>query len=129
MALRPQPYQFKLDVASGIPVYRQIIDQVSLGIAAGALKPGDQLPTVRQLSVDLSVNPNTIVRAYRELEIRGFLVTQQGIGTFISKQKIQIDGASRQKRLAQLAGEWAGRAAREGFTLAELIEQLNEFAA
>ena len=67
-AQRRRPFQFRLDLHSGVPVYRQIIDQVIGGIAAGALVSGDQLPTVRQLAVDLSINPNTVIRAYRELE-------------------------------------------------------------
>ncbi len=120
---------FTLDMASGVPVYRQIIDQITAGIAAGAVGPGYQLPTVRQLAVDLSVNPNTVVRAYRELEIRGILETQQGTGTFISKQKIKRDDAQRQKRLAQFTGEIVARAGREGFTITELIAQLQEYAA
>src|ERR1700736_6336855 len=92
-------FEFRLDLHSGVPVYRQIIDQVMGGIAAGALAAGDQLPTVRQLAVDLSINPNTVVRAYRELEIRGILETQQGTGTFISQQKVKRDDAQRQRRL------------------------------
>src|SRR6266700_1020166 len=88
-------FRFSLDPQSGVPVYRQIIDQVTGGIAAGALTPGDQLPTVRQLAVDLSINPNTVIRAYRELEIRDVLDTQQGTGTFISQQKPPRDNASR----------------------------------
>jgi GntR family transcriptional regulator len=119
--------QFSLDLHSGVPVYRQIIDQVSGGIATGALAGGDQLPTVRQLAVDLSVNPNTVIRAYRELEIRGVLETQQGTGTFIGHQKFEPDNAERQRRLSQLAGESMARAGAAGFTVEELIEQLQEF--
>lgn len=63
-------FQFHLDLHSGVPVYRQVIDLVRGGIASGALAAGDQLPTVRQLAVDLAINPNTVVRAYRELESR-----------------------------------------------------------
>src|SRR4051812_38670790 len=122
-----KPFQFRLDLHSGVPVYRQIIDQVSGGIAAGALAGGDQLPTVRQLAVDLSVNPNTVIRAYRELEIRGVLETQQGTGTFIGHQKLEPDNAERQRRLSQLAGESMARAGAAGFTVEELIEQLEEF--
>jgi GntR family transcriptional regulator len=124
-----QQFRFALDLATGVPVYRQIIDQVCGGIASGSLSAGDQLPTVRQLAVDLSVNPNTVVRAYRELEIRGILDTQQGTGTFISKQQVKRDDAQRQKRLSQLAGEIVARVGREGYRLSELIEQLNDFAA
>lgn len=96
------------------------------GIAAGTLVPGNQLPTVRQLAVDLSINPNTVIRAYRELEIRGVLETQQGTGTFISDQEVPRDDADRQRRLNQLAGECIARAGSAGFTIEELIEQLKE---
>src|SRR5215469_9022613 len=118
------PFRFGLDLESGVPVYRQIIDQVIGGIAAGTLAAGDQLPTVRQLAVDLSINPNTVIRAYRELEIRGVLETQQGTGTFISHQKVQKDDAERQRRLHQIAGEFIARAGSAGFTVEELLEQL-----
>lgn len=95
-------------------------------MAAGALAGGDQLPTVRQLAVDLSINPNTVIRAYRELEIRGVLETQQGTGTFISHQKVQRDDAERQRRLNQLVGEFVARAGSAGFTLEELIGQMQD---
>ena len=117
-------FPFSLDPRSGVPVYRQIIDQVTGGIAAGALAPGDQLPTVRQLAVDLSINPNTVIRAYRELEIRGVLETEQGTGTFISNQKMRLDEAERQRSLNQLIGDFMARAGSAGFTAEELIEQL-----
>jgi GntR family transcriptional regulator len=118
---------FQLDLATGVPVYRQIIDCVSVGIASGTLRPGDQLPTVRQLAVDLSINPNTVIRAYRELEIRGVTETQQGTGTFIGKQKQKRDDGQRRKRLEQIASEFVARAGREGYTLGEVIEHLTEF--
>ena len=121
-----KPFQFGLDLHSGVPVYRQIIDQVIGSIAASALAGGDQLPTVRQLAVDLAINPNTVIRAYRELEIRGVLETQQGTGTFISHQTVQRNGTERQRRLSQLVGELAARAGSEGFTVEELIEQLQD---
>src|SRR6266568_17758 len=97
---------FRLDLHSGVPVYRQIIDQVLGGAASGALTAGAQLPTVRQVAVDLSINPNTVVRAYRELEIRGVLQTQQGTGTFISAQKVERDEAERSRQLSQLVNEF-----------------------
>ena len=119
-----KPFQFRLDSHSGVPVYRQIIDQVTGGMAAGGLTSGDQLPTVRQLAVDLSINPNTVIRAYRELEIRGVIETQQGTGTFIGEQKPQTDGADRQRRLDQLIGEFVARAGAAGFTVEELVDRL-----
>src|SRR3954447_9473276 len=116
---------FRLDLRSGVPVYRQIIDQVIGGVAAGTLACGDQLPTVRQLAVDLSINPNTVIRAYRELEIRGLQETQQGTGTFIGPQKTQPqDQAERSRRLGQLTEDFIARAGSEGFTVEELIGNL-----
>src|SRR6266702_630163 len=117
-------FRFSLDPRSGVPVYRQIIDQVTGGIASGALTPGDQLPTVRQLAVDLSINPNTVIRAYGEFEIRGVLETEQGTGTFISRQKVRRDDAERQPSLNQLIGDFIASAGSAGFTVEELIEQL-----
>ena len=117
---------FRLDLHSGVPVYRQIIDQVLGGMASGKLTVGDQLPTVRQVAVDLAINPNTVVRAYRELEIRGVLETQQGTGTFIAQRQVQQDDVERQRRLAQLVSEFVARAGSAGFTVAELKEQLND---
>lgn len=119
-------FEFKLDSHSGVPVYRQIIDQVLGGISAGSLKAGDQLPTVRQLAVDLAINPNTVVRAYRELEIREVLSTQQGTGTFITEKKPQPDELERRRRVTQLAGDLLARAGAEGITLQELLAYLNE---
>jgi len=119
-------FRFRLDLRSGVPVYRQLIDQVLGAIATGQLKPGDRLPTVRGVAVDLTINPNTVVRAYKELEIRGVLTTQQGTGTFISTQPVQKDEVERQRRLTQLAGEMVARAGAEGFTVAELIARLQE---
>ena len=124
---RRSPRPFALDLLSGVPIYRQIMDQVAGAIATGALAAGDQLPTVRQLAVDLAVNPNTVIRAYRELELQGVLETQQGTGTFISDQKTSLNGVARQRRLTQLAGEFAARAGSEGITVEELIRQLQDF--
>jgi GntR family transcriptional regulator len=116
----------KIDQRSGVPVYRQIIDQVLGGVAAGKLRAGDQLPTVRQLAVDLAINPNTVVRAYRELEIREVLSTQQGTGTFLTDKKPAVDELERHRRIAQLCGELLSKAGAEGITLAEIIGYLNE---
>lgn len=128
MSSRLAIFRFRLDLQSGVPVYRQIIDQVRGGIASSALTVGDQLPTVRQLAVDLSINPNTVVRAYRELELGGLLETHQGTGTFISAQKMRGGGAERERQLAQIVGDCVSRAGAAGFTVEDLIEQLHGFA-
>ena len=119
-------FAFRLDEHSGVPVYRQIIDQVMAAKAAGRLMAGDQLPTVRQVAVDLAINPNTVVRAYRELEIRGVLETQQGTGTFISEQKVERGEMERRRQLDQLIGDFIARAGAAGFTIKDLVEQLEE---
>jgi DNA-binding transcriptional regulator YhcF (GntR family) len=119
-------FQLRLDLRSGVPVYRQIIDQVRAGVASGALRAGNQLPTVRQLAVDLTVNPNTVLRAYRELELGGLLETQQGTGTFITEKKVKQDEAERSRQLNQIVGEFLARAGAAGFTAKELLEKLRE---
>jgi GntR family transcriptional regulator len=121
-------FRFQLDLHSGVPVYRQIIDQVRGGMAGGQLAAGDQLPTVRQLAVDLAINPNTVVRAYRELELGGLLETHQGTGTFIGTQKIKRADAERGKQLAQIVADCVSRAGAAGFTVEELIEELGGLA-
>ena len=120
------PFRFQLNLRSGVPVYRQIIDQVLVAVASGAIAGGDQLPTVRQLAVDLSINPNTVVRAYRELEIRGILTTHQGTGTFLTPAKVEPNDAERQRRLSQLVSEFIAHAGGAGFTLQEVIDRLVE---
>ncbi|MGA2047104.1 MAG: GntR family transcriptional regulator [Terracidiphilus sp.] len=122
-------FHFLLDLHSGMPVYRQIMDQVRGGIASGALTPGDQLPTVRQLAVDLEINPNTVVRAYRELELGGLLETHQGTGTFISAQKMKRSDAERERQLTQIVADCVARAGAAGFTVDELIDELRGLAA
>ena len=117
-------FRFLLDLHSGMPVYRQIMDQVRGAIASGALSAGDQLPTVRQLAVDLEINPNTVVRAYRELELGGLLETHQGTGTFIGAQKMKRPDAQREKQLTQIVADCVARAGAAGFTVDELIEEL-----
>jgi GntR family transcriptional regulator len=123
---RDDVFGFKLNAHSGVPVYRQLMDQVQGAIAAGRLKSGEQLPTIRQVAVDLAINPNTVTRAYREMEIRGLLETQQGSGTFIAEQQIPRDRNHHHQQLQQLAVETVARAGANGFTLVELIDALNE---
>jgi len=125
MSSRRPLYRFRLDLQSGVPVYRQIIDQVRAGMASGALTVGDRLPAVRQLAVDLSINPNTVVRAYRDLELGGLLETHQGTGTFISAQKLRGGEAERERQLAQIVGDCVARAGAAGFTVKDLIDQLH----
>ena len=126
VSLRRSQFRFRLDLHSGVPVYRQLIDQVRGGIASGSLNVGDQLPTVRQLAVDLSINPNTVARAYRELELGGVLETHQGTGTFIAAQKLRGSDGERLRQLAQIVADSVARAGAIGYTVENLIEELNK---
>lgn len=119
--------EFTLDPKSGIPFYKQIILQIEMAIADGRLCCGDQLPTVRGLAVDLQINPNTVARAYSELEIRGILLSQQGSGTFISDKKIELSEIERERILAELTRTFITKVASYGFTLDEIISYLSEF--
>jgi GntR family transcriptional regulator len=121
-------FAFRLDAHSGVPVYRQLIDQVLGAVATGVLRTGDQLPTVRQVAVDLAINPNTVMRAYREMEIRRILDTQQGAGTFIGEQRAAPSKDERERQLAQLAGEFISRAGLLGLTLEELMQALGNMS-
>lgn len=118
--------EIKIDNKSGVPFYRQIIEQIKFAVARGGLEPGSQLPTVRQLAVDLSINPNTVIRAYRELEMEGFLTTHQGTGTFASDQKMTIDPLERQRMLDQILTELLARASSYGFTIEEVVKGLQQ---
>lgn len=121
------PFSFKLDPHSGVPVYRQIIDQVQAGLASGTLARGDQLPTVRQVAVDLEINPNTVLRAYRELEIRGVLDTQQGTGTFVADRPVAPeDEGERTRKLEQFVADVVARAGAGGFNLKEVMDTLQK---
>ncbi len=117
---------FKLDPKTGTPFYRQIIDQITFGIAAGNLKTGEQLPTVRSLAVDLKVNLNTVAKAYKELEIQRVLETQQGTGTFISEIKIQISDKDKNNKLEEICNEFTSIAFSYGFSINDIINQLKK---
>lgn len=117
---------FLLDMKSGVPFYRQIIDQVKTAIAAGGLEPGDKLPTVRQLAVELSINPNTVSRAYTELELTGLVETQMGSGTFISHRRVKQDDVERRRMLDQICQELLSRASSYGFTLDDIMTNLKQ---
>ena len=105
-AISGNPFGFRLDMKSGVPVYRQLIDQVLAAIAGATLNPGDRLPTVRQVAVDLAINPNTVVRAYKELEIRGRArQPSRAQGTFISNQPVKFSEVERRRRLSQFVAD------------------------
>lgn len=119
--------EFSLDPKGGIPYYKQIIIQVEMAISDGRLISGDQLPTVRSLAVDLKINPNTVARAYNEMEIRGIVITQQGTGTFISDREITLTDVERERILSTLVRSFLSQAAAYGLNKKDLIEFLQEW--
>ncbi|NCB02782.1 MAG: GntR family transcriptional regulator [Spirochaetia bacterium] len=117
---------FSLDTKSGVPFYKQIIHQVELGIADERLKSGDKLPTVRSLAVELKINPNTVARAYSEMEIRGLVETQQGSGTYIKERESEVDTMKRERILSEITRTFISHAFSYGFTLTDLSNHINE---
>ena len=117
--------RFILDPTSGVPFYRQVIMQIEMAIADGRLCTGNQLPTVRALAVDLQINPNTVARAYNELEIRGIVNTQQGTGTFVSEKKMKLTDREREEILAGLVRSFLATVSSYGFSIEETVGYLS----
>jgi len=116
--------EFKLDIKSGVPFYRQIVEQIRYGIASKRLLPGEQIPTVRDLAVQLEINPNTVRKAYSELEILGVLDTQQGTGTFVANKEIEINDSEKERMLGQICDELVARGQQYNLTLKEIYEHM-----
>ena len=110
----------KIEFSSGIPIYRQIMERIKYSIANGSLKPNDQLPSVRQLSMDLKVNPNTISKAYSELEHEQVIYTRRGMGTFVSEKRVEITQDVKVEIVSRLAERLAVEAVQVGVDEAEL---------
>ena len=125
VAMTDSDSTMSIDARSGVPFYRQIIDNILLRIAARDLKQGDRLPTVRQLAIDIKVNPNTVSRAYRELEIRKLIVTQRGTGSFVAAESNTLaTAATRLKYLDAFCDAVVADAGRNGFSLQEVSDAL-----
>ena len=121
---------FALDPKSGVPIYQQIQDQVRYGVAAGRLRPGEQLPTVRALAVDLAVNPNTVIKAYTELERQGVVTTEQGSGTFVAPlPAVVLAPEDRQAKLRALCAEFLGQVAQYGFGPDDVLRAVRKLRA
>ena len=124
--------KFQCDTAARTPIYRQLIDQVRQAVALGNLRPGERLPSVRQLSRELVVNPNTVARAYTELEHDGTLITQQGRGVFVAKLQQDLTKKARRKQIAKKLDQLFVEAVHLGFTSDELLamvqDQMQQFA-
>ena len=118
---------FSLDAVNGTPIYRQIIQQIEYAILSGRMRPGDRLPTIRSLAVDLKTNPNTIARAYSELEIRGILATQVGSGTFISDKKPVMEDDSLNRKIREVLSRFVHEMRDLGVEKRELVKLIETF--
>ncbi len=121
------PLNLQLDFRSGVPIYVQIVEEVQQSLAAGQLKPGDQLPTVRQLASDIRVNFNTVARAYRMLDDAGLISTQQGRGTYILETATtKLPDLLRQETLEDLVEKSLSRILAQGYSLSDVEQILQE---
>ena len=117
----------EIDFRSGIPIYLQVVERIKERLAAGQLRPGDQLPTVRSLAMELRVNFNTIARAYRIMDEAGIISTQQGRGTYILEVPTpEVAESIRIQALEDLTQRYLADAERLGVSLEELGEALNK---
>ncbi len=117
---------FYVDTASRLPIYEQLAQQVREGVARGDLGPGDRLPSVRQLAEELVVNPNTIARAYTEVEREGLVVSQPGRGIFVAQPKNELTKAARDRRLLESLDRWLTEAVHLGYSAAEVVRLVTE---
>jgi GntR family transcriptional regulator len=118
---------FHLDGSSGVPFYRQVIQQIEQAILARRIEPGDRLPTIRSLAIELKINPNTIAKAYNELELRGIVVTQVGSGTYVSEKRIDIEEKERRKKIEECVVRFLREMDALGVSREEVISLVRDF--
>ena len=117
---------FQFDAKSGLPVYRQLMDQVQYYLASGTLRPGDQLPSIRDLAKRLAVNPTTIVKAYSELEHAGVIEMQRGKGAFISSKVRKMSGEECEEILRQSVKQLVVEASQIGAGAKTVVKLMRE---
>jgi GntR family transcriptional regulator len=117
-----------IEFNSGIPVYKQIINHVCAALAAGALKEGDRLPTLRQLHEQLEVNPNTVAKAYRELELKGLIASERGNGSFVTAgaQAVKLPQAERRELVRSFYQRMLAEATHCGLSEDDLVNYIIE---
>lgn len=119
---------WRIEFNSGIPVYKQIVNLVSAAMAAGMLREGDKLPTIRELKEMLDVNPNTVAKAYRELELKGLLCGQRGNGSFVTSNEAppRLTGKERKSKIRELYDRVLAEARGYGLTEEDLRTHFTE---
>ncbi len=118
--------EFTIHTAGGVPIYQQLADQICAAIARGRLRPDERLPSVRELSQTLVVNPNTVARAYTELERQGTLYTRPGLGVFVSGAKPSLSKKTRRQRLEKAVDALLIEAVRVGCESEEVLDLIGE---
>jgi GntR family transcriptional regulator len=112
---------FAIDSGSRVPIYQQLAQQIREGIARGQLAPEDRLPSIRQMSQDIVVNPNTVARTYTELEREGVVVSRPGLGVFVAQPRQELTKAARDRKVLDLLDRWLTEAVHLGFTADEVM--------
>jgi GntR family transcriptional regulator len=125
--IREETVSFTLDPANAAPIYRQIIQQIEYAILSERLRSGDRLPTIRSLAVELKTNPNTIAKAYGELEIRGILETQVGSGTYIADKKPVVEDDSLNRKIREVVGRFGQDMRDLGVEKRELVRLIDSY--
>src|SRR5436309_8737029 len=110
-----------VDTASRLPIYQQLVQQIREAIARGELRPEAGLPSVRQLSRELVVNPNTVARAYTELEREGLVVSRPGRGIYVAQPRNDLTRSARDRRLTEQLDRWLTEAVNLGFSADEVL--------
>jgi len=110
-----------ISTASRVPIYQQLAQQIREAIARGELQPEASLPSVRQLSRELVINPNTVARAYTELEREGLLVSRPGRGIYVAQPRNELTRAARDRRLTEQLNRWLTEAVHLGYTADEVL--------
>jgi len=120
--------EFRIDPSSRLPIYRQLGNQIREAVARGRLRAGDQLPSVRDLSRTLVVNPNTVARVYTELQREGLLHTRQGLGVFVAEPRADLTKRVRKEKLQELLDRFLTEAVYLGFSAEEVVTAVAERA-
>ncbi len=116
---------FHIDPASGVPIYLQIVQQIRSAVATGVLEEGETLPSVRELAVELAVNPNTVAKAYRELQRDGVISVARGSGTYVSTTPPSVSRTEVAERLRSAARRVAAEAYSLGVSRGELMQVIS----
>jgi GntR family transcriptional regulator len=119
---------FQIQIATGIstPIYRQIVDQISVAVASGTLEPGERMPSVRTIAENLIINPNTVARAYSDLVRDGVLSTQPGRGIFVGERRQRLSEMERGERLTKACDQFVNSVALLGYTNSELLQEIKD---